>query len=100
VVAADADESHVRLLVRDRGPGVPSEFRQRIFQRFAQADSLDERQRSGSGVGLSISKALVERMAGEIGYRSDPGVGTEFYVIVPRSCGASSQQRTQRASES
>lgn len=101
VVAADADETHVRLLVRDRGPGVPPEFRQRIFQRFAQADSLDERQRSGSGLGLSISKALVERMAGEIGYRSDPGVGTEFFVVVPRACGAGVlQHRTQQASES
>jgi hypothetical protein len=40
-------------------------------------------------------------MAGEIGYRSDPGVGTEFFVVVPRACGAGVlQHRTQQASES
>ncbi|PWT73487.1 MAG: hypothetical protein C5B46_05325 [Proteobacteria bacterium] len=99
MVAAHVEDNHVRLVVRDRGPGIPPEFRQRIFQRFAQADTLDERQRNGSGLGLSISKALVERMAGEIGYRSDAGMGTEFYVIVPRSCGESAAQ-VNRARES
>ena len=88
IVAAEASDTHIRILVRDRGPGVPPEFGQRIFQRFAQAETLDGRQRAGSGLGLSISKVLVERMAGQIGYRSEPGVGTEFYVSVPRAWGA------------
>jgi len=64
---------------------VPVEFRNKIFQRFAQADSLDRRQRSGSGLGLSISKALMERMSGEIGFESRPGDGTVFYVTLPRA---------------
>src|SRR4029079_12428213 len=60
-VCAEATDYDVRILVKDRGPGVPPEFRSRIFQRFAQAESLDRRQRTGSGLGLSISKALMER---------------------------------------
>ena len=93
VVAAEASDTHIRVLVRDRGPGVPPEFGKRIFQRFAQADTLNGRQRAGSGLGLSISKVLVERMAGQIGYRSEPGVGTEFYVSVPRAWGAGTPQQ-------
>jgi len=65
--------------------GVPADFRNRIFQRFAQAETLDRRQRSGSGLGLSISKALMDRMSGEIGFESKPGEGTVFYVTLPRA---------------
>jgi PAS domain S-box-containing protein len=97
MVAVETSESHVRILVKDRGPGIAPEFRNRIFQRFAQADSLDQRRRSGSGLGLSISKALIERMAGEIGFESQPGSGAVFFVTVPRSCGVALAQREQRA---
>jgi PAS domain S-box-containing protein len=97
LVTTDVSESHVRILVKDRGPGVSHDFRSRIFQRFAQADSLDQRRRSGSGLGLSISKALIERMAGEIGFDSEPGSGAVFHVSVPRTSGVSAPQREQRA---
>ncbi len=97
VVASETNESHVRILVKDRGPGIAPEFRGRIFQRFAQADSLDQRRRSGSGLGLSISKALIERMAGEIGFNSDPGSGAVFFVTVPRSSGVVTPQREEHA---
>ena len=95
VVAAEANDSHVRILVKDKGPGIAPEFRSRIFQRFAQADSLDQRRRTGSGLGLSISKALIERMAGEIGFASEAGSGTVFFVTVPRSSGLVTPQREQ-----
>jgi PAS domain S-box-containing protein len=84
-VSAEATELDVRILVKDSGPGVPPEFRNKMFQRFAQAESLDRRQRSGSGLGLSISKALMERMSGDIGFESKPGEGTVFYVTLPRA---------------
>jgi len=84
-VSAEATELDVRILVKDNGPGVPADFRNRIFQRFAQAETLDRRQRSGSGLGLSISKALMDRMSGEIGFESKPGEGTVFYVTLPRA---------------
>ncbi|MDO9371258.1 MAG: ATP-binding protein, partial [Gammaproteobacteria bacterium] len=73
----------VRVAVSDHGPGIPEEFRGRIFEKFSQADSSDARQKGGSGLGLSISKALIERMGGSIGFESQPGKGATFYVDIP-----------------
>ncbi|WP_397407902.1 ATP-binding protein [Polaromonas sp.] len=72
----------VRLQVMDQGPGIPDEFRGRIFQRFAQAQMTDSRQKGGSGLGLSIAKEMVEHMGGSIGYESAPG-RTVFHVTLP-----------------
>lgn len=74
----------VRITVRDHGPGIPEEFRARIFQKFAQADSSDRRLRGGTGLGLAISKAIVERHGGRLGYETAPGWGTAFHVDLPR----------------
>jgi PAS domain S-box-containing protein len=71
-----------RVEVNDCGPGIPKEFHSRIFGKFTQADSSSTRQKSGSGLGLSISRALVERMGGEIGFASG-GEGTTFFVDLP-----------------
>ncbi|MES2385622.1 MAG: PAS domain S-box protein [Pseudomonadota bacterium] len=73
----------VRVEVRDHGPGIPEEFRSRIFQKFSQADSSDTRQKSGTGLGLNISRALVERMGGSIGFDSRLGEGTTFFFELP-----------------
>jgi signal transduction histidine kinase len=69
----------IRVEVTDRGPGVPTEFRGRIFQKFAQATPAD---RGGSGLGLSITKAIVETMGGHVGFQSAPG-RTTFYFDLP-----------------
>jgi signal transduction histidine kinase len=83
VVSAQCRGSVVRVTVTDRGPGIPTEFRARIFQRFAQADASTTREKGGTGLGLSISKAIVERMGGQIGFETEVGVGTTFYVELP-----------------
>lgn len=72
-------EKQVRLSVRDYGEGIPESFRSRIFQKFSQADSSDKRQKGGSGLGLAITKELVERMQGEIDFKTN-STGTEFFV--------------------
>jgi len=72
-----------RVTVRDHGPGIPDEFRGRIFQRFAQADASNTRQTGGTGLGLSISKAIVEKMHGRIGFEPAPGGGTVFFFELP-----------------
>ena len=74
----------VRVSVHDRGPGIPEAFRNRIFSRFAQADSTATRQKGGTGLGLAISKRLVEMMQGHIGFDLRDGGGTTFWFELPR----------------
>ena len=73
----------VRVEVGDDGPGIPDEFRKRIFQKFSQADSSDTRQKGGTGLGLNIVKAMLERMEGSIAFDSRVNVGTTFYFELP-----------------
>jgi PAS domain S-box-containing protein len=76
-------DGRVRIGVRDRGPGVPEEFRRRIFEKFAQADGTDARRRGGSGLGLSIAQQIVTRLGGTISYEAAPGGGTIFTIDLP-----------------
>jgi len=78
--------TNVRICVTDHGPGIPYSFRARIFQRFSQADGSDSRQKGGTGLGLTISKALVERMGGTIDYNTEPGIATTFIIELPVAC--------------
>ena len=80
-VSVDRVDGHVRVSVRDRGPGVPSDFRSRIFERFAQAEPGGAR--PGVGLGLSISKAIVEQLGGRLDYADAPGGGAVFVVELP-----------------
>lgn len=87
-----ATESGYRASVRDRGAGIPYEFRPRIFERFAQADSSDSREKGGTGLGLSISKVIIDRHGGNIDFATETGVGTTFYFELPAWSSVSSEQ--------
>ena len=76
-------EDKVRISVHDHGKGIPEEFKPRIFNKFAQADSSDTRQKGGTGLGLNITQAIVERQNGNIGFDSSEQSGTTFYVDLP-----------------
>lgn len=82
-ISAIEDAGQVQVSVRDDGPGVPSAFRARIFQKFSQADSSDVRERGGTGLGLAISRELVEKMDGCIGFHSVEGAGATFWIVFP-----------------
>jgi len=83
VMLHELSDQRARISVCDKGPGIPAEFKTRIFQRFAQADSSDARSVGGTGLGLSISKSLVEAHDGTIGFVTDPDVGTNFFFRLP-----------------
>ena len=80
-------DQSVRLEVVDGGQGVPAEFEAHIFRRFARADTSSTRENGGLGLGLAISRAIVERHGGLIGYlRLEPGReqgGSVFFVELP-----------------
>jgi PAS domain S-box-containing protein len=73
----------VRVGVHDTGPGIPENFRSRIFGRFAQADMSHTRQIGGTGLGLAICKRLIELMGGKIGFSDRAGGGTTFWFELP-----------------
>jgi signal transduction histidine kinase/DNA-binding response OmpR family regulator len=75
--------SNARLSVVDQGPGVPEQFRPRLFRRFAQVESSDRRQTEGTGLGLAISRAIIERHDGSIGYTTNLGTGSTFFFELP-----------------
>jgi len=78
-------EDYYRVMIVDDGPGIPKEFRNQIFGRFEQADASDSRLKGGTGLGLNISKAIIEKHGGTIGFFSEEGEGTTFFFDLPKA---------------
>lgn len=88
-----ADAINLLVTIEDTGVGIPIEAQSRIFMPFMQADSSTSRTYGGTGIGLSISKCLVNLMGGEIGFVSKPGVGSTFsFTAVFREGGKSTAE--------
>jgi len=79
----DMDTPDMEFHVRDTGIGIPKERQMAIFERFIQADISDKMALQGAGLGLSISKAYVEMLGGNIRIESEPGKGSTFYFTIP-----------------
>jgi PAS domain S-box-containing protein len=81
----EKDALWLRITVSDEGPGVPTEFVPRLFEKFAQADSSSTRKQGGTGLGLAIARAIVEKHGGRMDYSPPlPGeVGARFFFTVP-----------------
>ena len=75
----------LRVCVRDSGIGIDADVQARLFSPFIQADVSTTRRYGGTGLGLSIVKRLAQIMGGEAGLNSTPGVGSEFWVVVPQT---------------
>jgi signal transduction histidine kinase len=76
------NEVTLRISVRDTGVGILPEQQQMIFEKFTQADLSTTRKFGGTGLGLTISKQLIELMGGRIGLHSELGAGTTFYFVI------------------
>jgi signal transduction histidine kinase len=74
---------HLEISVADEGIGIGPDQLERIFERFYQADSASTRKVGGSGLGLSISKAIVEAHGGKIWAQSEEGAGSIFHFTMP-----------------
>jgi two-component system, LuxR family, sensor kinase FixL len=82
-ISVSKNAGFVKIMVTDYGAGIAPEFKNSIFKIFTQADSSSSRQKDGSGVGLSISKELIEKMGGKIGFTSSIGQGSSFFIELP-----------------
>ena len=89
-VAGEARDGRVWLRVADTGGGIPAEHLPHVFDRFYKADP--SRTDTGSGLGLSIVKAIVERHGGRVGVRSTPGLETVFEIELPGLVAADASQ--------
>jgi hypothetical protein len=78
----------LRFFVRDSGIGIPENRQCAVFDRFVQADIADTRAFQGAGLGLSISKAYVEMLGGQIWVESQEGKGATFYFTLPYATGS------------
>ena len=72
-----------RVSVTDQGSGIPPEFEDKVFEKFTQSDATDQRQHGGTGLGLTISKSIIEKHHGQIGFTTQVGLGSSFYFDLP-----------------
>lgn len=90
----------VRFSIIDHGPGIPTDFQDKIFGKFTQADSSPTRKISGTGLGLNISKSIIEKHGGTISFISKPGQGATFYFDLPKQLPAENRaEETEKKNE-
>jgi signal transduction histidine kinase len=82
-VTVEGQAEAIRVSVANKGAGIPDAFRDHIFKPFSQAALSATRARGGTGLGLNITKQIVEQTGGTIGFESDQGGRTTFWFTVP-----------------
>jgi CheY-like chemotaxis protein len=77
------ENTNIKFYVKDTGIGIDPEHQHTIFERFRQIDNSTSREYEGTGLGLTISQSLVEKMGGTMGVDSKKGEGSVFYFTLP-----------------
>ena len=77
------NQHDIIIAIHDQGPGIPEEFRDKLFDKFTQSDASDTRHIGGTGLGLSIARLIVEKHNGTISYDTVMGQGTTFFIHLP-----------------
>ncbi|XP_058787101.1 histidine kinase 3-like [Vicia villosa] len=97
---SSTDLINLIVSVEDTGEGIPLESQEKIFTPFTQVNPSISRKHGGTGIGLSISKCLVGLMKGEIGFASEPGIGSTFTFTAgfTNACPDSNEIKTQKIS--
>ena len=81
-VEVDKDEGRLRIAVQDFGNGIPKDFRDKVFSKFAQADASDSRAKGGTGLGLAISREIIKAHRGTLDFETETGVGSTFFILM------------------
>jgi signal transduction histidine kinase/CheY-like chemotaxis protein/HPt (histidine-containing phosphotransfer) domain-containing protein len=83
LLKTSSSHATIEFQVKDSGIGIPSLAQNSLFNEFTQADPSNTRKYGGTGLGLTISKHLVESMGGSIGFKSSPNIGSCFWFKIP-----------------
>nr|WP_314861383.1 ATP-binding protein [uncultured Undibacterium sp.] len=83
IIEAQSGAHVARVEIEDHGEGIPEDFQHEIFGAFAQANTGNTRKQGGTGLGLKISKSLINAMHGDIGFTTLKGSGTTFWFSLP-----------------
>jgi PAS domain S-box-containing protein len=89
-LSIDETNDFIKIGITDRGRGIPTDFKDKVFERFQQVEAADAKQKGGTGLGLAICKAIIEEHGGTIGVDSEEGKGSTFWFILPLKTAVSS----------
>lgn len=98
-VDVQGDEEQVRVTINDTGIGIPAEDIPHLFQKFYRVDNTDTREIGGTGLGLYLSRRLVESMGGHLTLDSEYGKGSTFTIAVPRLAHEDAMRKIELASQ-
>lgn len=96
LISEQQDMATIEFVCRDTGIGMTDEFQKHIFEPFAQEHTGSRTKFAGTGLGMPITKKLVEKMGGTITFESEEGVGTKFVIRIPFKIDMEADQRKEQ----